>query len=608
MTPDEEPEAAHPARLRVGLIGAGRAGTVLAAALRRAGHEVVAVAAVSETSKARAGRLLPGVPVRPADQVVTEASLALLTVPDDALGPLVSGLVTAGVPVEGRLLAHASGRHGLAVLDPATRRGALPLALHPVMTFTGRADDLDKLAGISFGVTAPEPLRAAAEVLVMEMGGEPVLIAEEDRDLYHAALASGANHLVTLVAQSRDLLARAGVANPGRMLSPLLFAALDNALRLGDGAPDRAGGQGRRQYRGRAPGRAAAGRAGDRGRLPGAGPAHRGPGAGGRLAGPGRRAAAARRARRGAAVTPIVARTRTGLAAARAGLPGPVVLVPTMGALHDGHRALLRCAREAAGPDGSVLVSIFVNPLQFGPAEDFGRYPRPLADDLAVCAEEGAALVFTPDPAQMYPEPQQITVDPGPAGQRLEGASRPGFFTGVLTVVLKLLQLTRPDAAVFGEKDAQQLALVRRMVTDLCLPAADRGGAHRQGPGRAGRLQPERLPVRARAGHRAGPARRAARGPGAGQGRPGGGAGGRTGGARRGSRGPAAAGHRLPGAGRPGAVRAGERGSRRRRAAAGRGESGRDPADRQRAGADRPGLSGPGRKSRIPKTGDQQCC
>ena len=168
-------------------------------------------------------------------------------------------------------------------------------------------------------------------------------------------------------------------------------------------------------------------------------------------------------------MTPIVARTRTGLAAARAGLPGPVVLVPTMGALHDGHRALLRCAREAAGPDGSVLVSIFVNPLQFGPAEDFGRYPRPLADDLAVCAAEGAALVFTPDAAQMYPEPQQITVDPGPAGQRLEGASRPGFFTGVLTVVLKLFQLVQPQVAVFGEKDAQQLALIRRMTQDLDL-------------------------------------------------------------------------------------------------------------------------------------------
>jgi len=147
-----------------------------------------------------------------------------------------------------------------------------------------------------------------------------------------------------------------------------------------------------------------------------------------------------------------------------------------MGALHDGHRALLRCAREAAGPDGSVLVSIFVNPLQFGPAEDFGRYPRPLADDLAVCAEEGAALVFTPDPAQMYPEPQQITVDPGPAGQRLEGASRPGFFTGVLTVVLKLLQLTRPDGAVFGEKDYQQLALIRRTVADLELGVRIVGG------------------------------------------------------------------------------------------------------------------------------------
>jgi pantoate--beta-alanine ligase len=117
-----------------------------------------------------------------------------------------------------------------------------------------------------------------------------------------------------------------------------------------------------------------------------------------------------------------------------------------------------------------VLVSIFVNPLQFGPSEDFGRYPRPLAADLAVCADEGAALVFTPDAAQMYPGPQLITVDPGPAGQVLEGASRAGFFTGVLTVVLKLLQLTRPDVAVFGEKDAQQLALVRRMTTDLCLP------------------------------------------------------------------------------------------------------------------------------------------
>jgi pantoate--beta-alanine ligase len=166
---------------------------------------------------------------------------------------------------------------------------------------------------------------------------------------------------------------------------------------------------------------------------------------------------------------PVLARTRLGLAAARCGLGSPVVLVPTMGALHDGHRALLRKGKELSGPNGSLLVSIFVNPLQFGAGEDFERYPRTLFDDVAVCAEEGVHLVFAPDRAQMYPAGQLVTVDPGPMGQVLEGASRPGFFTGVLTVVLKLLELVRPDVAVFGEKDAQQLALVRRMTEDFVL-------------------------------------------------------------------------------------------------------------------------------------------
>jgi len=166
---------------------------------------------------------------------------------------------------------------------------------------------------------------------------------------------------------------------------------------------------------------------------------------------------------------PRLVRTRAELAAVRAALPGPVVLVPTMGALHQGHRALLRRARELATPAGTVVVSVFVNPLQFGPAEDFGTYPRTLERDLAVCGEEGAAVVFAPDSAQMYPEPPLIRVDPGPVGQLLEGSSRPGFFGGVLTVVLKLFQLVRPDVAVFGQKDAQQLALVRRMAADLDL-------------------------------------------------------------------------------------------------------------------------------------------
>jgi pantoate--beta-alanine ligase len=166
---------------------------------------------------------------------------------------------------------------------------------------------------------------------------------------------------------------------------------------------------------------------------------------------------------------PVVVRTRLGLAALRPALPGPVVLVPTMGALHDGHRSPLRLARELAGPDGSVLVSIFVNPLQFGPHEDFDRYPRPLAADLAICAAEQVTAVFAPPRQVIYPHEPTVTVNPGELGRLLEGASRPGFFDGVLTVVLKLFQLTQPDAAVFGEKDAQQLMLIRRMVADFDL-------------------------------------------------------------------------------------------------------------------------------------------
>jgi pantoate--beta-alanine ligase len=157
------------------------------------------------------------------------------------------------------------------------------------------------------------------------------------------------------------------------------------------------------------------------------------------------------------------------MTAGRKLLGSPIVLVPTMGALHDGHIALLRRAAELSQPNGSVVVSVFVNPLQFGGGEDLDRYPRDLDADLAICEREGVALVFAPGDSQMYPREQLINVDPGPMGQVLEGASRPGFFTGVLTVVLKLFQLVGPQVAVFGEKDAQQLALVRRMSDDLCL-------------------------------------------------------------------------------------------------------------------------------------------
>ena len=165
----------------------------------------------------------------------------------------------------------------------------------------------------------------------------------------------------------------------------------------------------------------------------------------------------------------IVANTRAELKAARDKLTGPVVLVPTMGALHDGHLALLRRARELAGQAGTVAVSIFVNPLQFGPTEDLDKYPRTLAEDLAACQAEQVDLVFAPSVREMYPEQQFVMVDPGPAGEILEGEFRPGFFHGVLTVVLKLFSLVRPEIAVFGQKDAQQLALVRAMSADFAL-------------------------------------------------------------------------------------------------------------------------------------------
>jgi predicted short-subunit dehydrogenase-like oxidoreductase (DUF2520 family) len=223
-------------RQNIGIIGAGRVGAVLGAALERAGHAVVATVAVSAASKSRAERLLPGARLLPADEVAAAADLVLLAVPDDVLAGLVAGLADTGALRPGQIVAHTSGAHGLAVLAPVVAAGARPLALHPAMTFTGTGADLDRLAGISFGVTAPDDLRATAEALVGDLGGVVEWIAEERRALYHAALAHGANHLATLVSEAMDRLRDAGVHEPERVLAPLLGAALDNTLRLGDAA------------------------------------------------------------------------------------------------------------------------------------------------------------------------------------------------------------------------------------------------------------------------------------------------------------------------------------------------------------------------------------
>ena len=162
-----------------------------------------------------------------------------------------------------------------------------------------------------------------------------------------------------------------------------------------------------------------------------------------------------------------VVSTRAELTAARDALPGRVGVVMTMGALHDGHVELIKRARAEAD---SVIVTIFLNPLQFAAGEDLDRYPRRLDVDLPLCDAAGADLVFTPLPAEVYPTEPTVRVSAGPIGDVFEGASRPGHFDGVVTVVLKLLHLARPDVAYFGQKDAQQLACIRRMVRDLDVP------------------------------------------------------------------------------------------------------------------------------------------
>lgn len=231
--------AGRPARLAVGVVSAGRVGAVLGAALAAAGHHVIATSGVSRPSVLRAESLLPGVPLKSPDDVVAGADLALLAVPDDVLPGLVRGLAAAGCFRAGQIVVHTSGAHGVGVLAPAVDHGVLPLALHPVLTFTGRTEDVARLAGASVGVTATEGDEIAwsvGEALVVEMGSEPVRVPESVRPLYHAALAHGANHLVTLVRDCVDLLDHAGIRPAERLVAPLLSAALDNALRHGDRA------------------------------------------------------------------------------------------------------------------------------------------------------------------------------------------------------------------------------------------------------------------------------------------------------------------------------------------------------------------------------------
>lgn len=218
------------------MIGAGKVGAVLGAALRNAGHAVTGVHAVSEASRTRAESLLPEVPILEIPEILRRSELVLFAVPDDTLPDLVAGLADAGHFQAGHLVVHTSGRHGVSVLDPVRAAGAIPLAIHPAMSFTGLTLDLARLRDCMFGVTADAVVLPVAQALVVEMGGEPAVIREQDRGTYHAALSHASNHLVTLTAQSAQLLASIGVEQTDRMLAPLMSASLENALTTGDGA------------------------------------------------------------------------------------------------------------------------------------------------------------------------------------------------------------------------------------------------------------------------------------------------------------------------------------------------------------------------------------
>ena len=236
LAESDEPWTEKPPRLDVGVVGTGRAGSVIGAALKRAGHQVKACTAVTDLSKLRAEALLPGVAILSIEETVADRDLILLSIPDDVLAQVVSGLAATNAVSPGTFVLHLSGRYGIDILRPLTELGCLPLALHPVMTFTGTSIDLNRLSACPFGVTTHPTLRPVAETLVMEMGGEPVWVPEASRSLYHAALTFGANNLITLVNQTSELLESAGITNPEALVAPLLSASLDNALRNGDSA------------------------------------------------------------------------------------------------------------------------------------------------------------------------------------------------------------------------------------------------------------------------------------------------------------------------------------------------------------------------------------
>lgn len=218
-------------RLGVGIVGAGRVGPVLGAALAAAGHAIVGISAISEASRDRAEAMLPGAPILDVPLLIERSELVILAVPADELAGLVSGLTTTGAWQPGQLVLHTAAEYGTGVLDPAAAAGVIPLAIHPAIAFTGTTIDLSQLVGAYFAVTAPAPVLPIAQALVVEMGGEPIVVAEEHRAAYAEAITTATSFSTAIVEQATALLAAIGVEGPGDVLAPLVRSSVEIALR-----------------------------------------------------------------------------------------------------------------------------------------------------------------------------------------------------------------------------------------------------------------------------------------------------------------------------------------------------------------------------------------
>lgn len=218
-------------RLGIGIIGAGHVGPVLGAALAGAGHAIVGISAISAPSRERAEVMLPGAPILAVPELIERSELVILAVPAPELEALVAGLAATGAWQAGQLVMHTAAEFGTGVLMPATASGAIPLAIHPAIAFTGTSIDLSQLTGSYFAVTAPGPVQPIGQALVVEMGGEPILIAEADRAAYAEAVATATSFSSAIVEQATGLLTAIGIDQPGLLLGPLVRSSVENALR-----------------------------------------------------------------------------------------------------------------------------------------------------------------------------------------------------------------------------------------------------------------------------------------------------------------------------------------------------------------------------------------